>query len=582
MPTYRVTLIYNLHGQGWTETYYRAAQSARAASDLGDPDVWLAPRAIGTELLAYRAQETEGLRRVFVRPIHRQRTSGAAADVAAVSARLWLPFAGGGGRNLWCRGLADVQTIREADGRDRPGSDLTAALEQLGRQVRQLQLAGRRLIGRETIGWDEVLELGPVEGQPMLTRVRSRRGSPAPPGQPVYFAGTPQLHPLRERGYLVWTAAGPGEWWSILSPWPAQLAGYYPSGGFRVRAQSYIYPLLLDPEFKDFTKHTTQGAYRPMSWTPLRTSQAVLNPCGRITDYGRRAYRVGMRLFADDPTAEVMVEWYFVSADGGRQGVPYEHPFASRDWDLATEYPTWLGEVFHPRQWVRGKPPVSLDGIGLCGSLQQWMEGARLDDLTRTVNPFTGQPCCCGRGGLVLAGGAGAGGHVGAAVAAVLGGGTGIGGRLGLPVIRQLAGGVGGGGGARKVVTAQLAGGVGGGGELAEPVPPGGPATCGGMAPTEFTARVLYDGSCAFNTPPTVDFSWNGVDRWQCITDHDYGGVSNTNLWYLREIPGDIILHTFSDGEQEWVADVACPDFELSAFGFPFWCGAPGFQVLYP
>jgi len=102
-----------------------------------------------------------------------------------------------------------------------------------------------------------------------------------------------------------------------------------------------------------------------------------------------------MRLFSDDLGLETEVEWYYVPET--RPVLPYFTPFRSFDWVLREDQPI-LGEVAGTRSYFAGQVQDDLNGLGLCGSREQWEGGASVLDPIRAINPTTGQPCCCGPG----------------------------------------------------------------------------------------------------------------------------------------------------------------------------------------
>jgi hypothetical protein len=211
-----------------------------------------------------------------------------------------------------------------------------------------------------------------------------------------------------EKNYLVWEVQGNTV--HVLSTWYTGLPVQKAHVKNRLRKIEYEYPNLDDASFAQFGRFRTSTPYRAASWYPLIPGSSPIHPCGRIVDYVRKGYTVGMRIFRDDPGLAVPVRWYFPEQQNElRQAIPYEHPFGSRSWDLESEYPLKLGEVFE-RQWHSGREEIDVRGIGLCGSIDQWENGCSNGDAVRPLNPGTGQPCCCGPGSLAITGGAAAGG----------------------------------------------------------------------------------------------------------------------------------------------------------------------------
>lgn len=121
MPNmYKLVLFYRLAAQGWTETFYREAETASAATDLASNFIGKSSmiRAGGIEFQGIRASNIAGTRDTFLRlPNHAVITASRDADlkpdITAVSALYRLYAAGGKSRNIWFRGLPDADTIRE-------------------------------------------------------------------------------------------------------------------------------------------------------------------------------------------------------------------------------------------------------------------------------------------------------------------------------------------------------------------------------------------------------------------------------------------------------------------------------------
>lgn len=417
MGFYRVVLFWRQFGHGWTETFYRAADSARLASELGGLEPFLGVRAAGVVLQSVRAQEVAGLRRIFLRVVN-QRVGGdvSEGDLSHVSARLFVRFREGGGRQWWARGLRDRDVRRDRFGRFLPGGDLVSGLRALGERLLELGLCGRRLIGKEVNPWRQVLRVEPDERTRAYTRVKVTGKAPAAAGEYVYFGGKAQPVLEPERGYLVLETDEGSPWFTIAADFPPELAGYWAHQPFRARKLAYDYPRLEEPELRDFSTFQTHAAYDFLSWAPADPMRSPINPCGRPVDMGRRVYSVQMGIFRDDPSATVAVQWYRLPDGGDRAGIPWDHPFGSREWELPGDYPTQLGERFEGRERFRGRAPVELEGRGVCGSLDQWMNGCLTTDTVPDRNPLTGSPCCCGRGTMVLVAGNAAGPSAAAAV----------------------------------------------------------------------------------------------------------------------------------------------------------------------
>lgn len=405
MPIFQTTLFFRLHENGWTETYFRQAEDARLASDLGPVDFFLSPRAAGVELQAVRAQELDGLRRIYLRLVQQQQPFDLdkSPDITPTCARITFQQAHGR-KELFLRGLQDRDVRRRADsGRADPTARLQQQLRALLGHIYSLGLQTRQLRDRTLNPFLTVVRVDPHEN-PLWTRILLRE--PVPRGSLIYFTSDIR-HIKRERPYLVTESNGTEI--SVLLDWPSPLAGFVPYRASKCRLLEYDYFNLADGRFSGFTKYQTGAAYFPASWHPERPFSSPLNPCGRYVDMlqGDQLYRVGMRLDPSDPTATTLVRWYFPNEEPWlkkyfphhrREAIPYIHPFGSRVWMIGQDYPLLLGEVLLPRQKVRNVDPVELRGVGLCGSIGQWAAGVAPSDPVRAMNIYTENPCCCGEG----------------------------------------------------------------------------------------------------------------------------------------------------------------------------------------
>lgn len=445
MPPHLVTLIYR-HGEkhGSTETFYRDAEDGRRASDFGGPD-GLAPflnlRPASTVLQAIRAQEESGLRRVYLRLcwIHGRKNTPA-PDNPGIAAKIQFPVSGGGHRGYELRGLIDSHVARDALGNDAPGPGFLSDLAQLGRRIGELSLCARSL--RRQHPKNEVLRYGLDEDNPGATLVELRNPEFVPAvGSYVDFGGGGLRWLLRSRGYVV--LASRPRFLSVYHEWgdvrdidvgAERLLG---DGPVWCRQLEYDYDRLGELEFTGFGTYPTGPAYFPCSWAVESPWRSPLSPCGRIVDFLRHTYTTRMAFWREDPGQTVRVRWYRPEIIPGAAlgqpqtveeipAVPWEHPFASRQWERAGDFLPALGELLaYTRN--NGRPKALLRGIGLCGSRDAWENGAKIDEPLRPINVTTGQPCCCGAGALVLEGGAGPGPAPQAII--VQGGGAG-GGRL--------------------------------------------------------------------------------------------------------------------------------------------------------
>jgi hypothetical protein len=489
---------------GWTEQYYREADSARQATDLGGPaglTRFLALRSPPTELQAIRAEEVEGLRRIYVRRVDRTATTrDVSPDVAAVSVRCTVPFEGGGSRSVWIRGVPDQWVLRDRlTGLDRPAAALADRLARLWPRVRELRLRGRRLV--QSAWFNRLHSAGAHPTEPTWTRVFVDTPPALAVGDRVYFGGRLDCCPIKaERPY--WITEVTDAWVSLLTPWPVLLADQSMRLA-RMRVLTYEYPLLRAGEFAAFSTHATGAAYRPATWT-YTGKRSPVDPCGRVVDYLRQTYRTTIRPYRDDPGIELPIVWYWTKPGAGE--VPFDHPFGSRQWQLEDGQPPLIGEQYARRR-TSGSNVTGLDAVGLCGSAEQWGFGPSVGDPLRLVNPQTGQPCCCGPGWRVLRGGGAGGGEL-RGRRLLAGGGAGggvlfVGGALLKPIRGGGAGGGelrhgpmvhGGGAGGGTVFAGRfVAGGGAGGGELARGARLGQGGGAGGG--TVQAGRVLVGGS---------------------------------------------------------------------------------------
>ena len=121
-----------------------------------------------------------------------------------------------------------------------------------------------------------------------------------------------------------------------------------------------------------------------------------MNPCGHIVDAIRSCYTVPCRFYRDSPTNVGQITWYFQN-DPKAKGLPFPSLFYSRIYDRH-EWPQELvGELYGPAAWSGGLPPAEVGSGGLCGTSEQWAEGALLGDPLPLVYPGTLLPVCCGQ-----------------------------------------------------------------------------------------------------------------------------------------------------------------------------------------
>jgi len=130
-----------------------------------------------------------------------------------------------------------------------------------------------------------------------------------------------------------------------------------------------------------------------------------------MVDYIRSAYTVDVRFFHDSPATTRKIQWSFVPET--TPPMPWGHAFGSRTWDLEEEEEPLIGEVNGPRDWRGGTPPYALpivgplriDNLGICGTEEQWKNGASIVDPIPPTWLNTPIPRCCKRPPLFARGG---------------------------------------------------------------------------------------------------------------------------------------------------------------------------------
>jgi len=122
-----------------------------------------------------------------------------------------------------------------------------------------------------------------------------------------------------------------------------------------------------------------------------------MNPCGQVCDYARREYSTTARFFRSS-NVETLIRWRRAADDAPPLGRP--SAFMSIDWldDGYDESPeTEVGEVYGtPRPWTPSAPLVGLDYLHVCGTDQDFAEGAQYDpERDPVLYDDQGLPVCC-------------------------------------------------------------------------------------------------------------------------------------------------------------------------------------------
>jgi len=190
MPFYKVSYVFKLADQGWTETYYRQADDAGSCVNMSITSLnkFISFRSDTTVLQAVRAVEVGGVRRGVVRPLTFLTGGGAGnPDVTGVTAQMKLSSSAGHNRILSVRGLADSSVLRSAAGASQPTAALTNALQDMMTEVIAL---GYRIQFFTAQTKYNVVSLSPQTGNENITVVTLPAGTPIPAvGDQVRFFG---------------------------------------------------------------------------------------------------------------------------------------------------------------------------------------------------------------------------------------------------------------------------------------------------------------------------------------------------------------------------------------------------------
>lgn len=100
-----------------------------------------------------------------------------------------------------------------------------------------------------------------------------------------------------------------------------------------------------------------------------------------------------MAFYVDRPDILTQVQWYFVP-DTNPQ-LRLTNRFSSRIWDRKDPIVDPIGEQLTDHPWRGGLPPFAVPVGGLCGTPQQWANGALTTDPVPVNYPLTNIPECC-------------------------------------------------------------------------------------------------------------------------------------------------------------------------------------------
>lgn len=275
MPTYKIVLAFNMDKQGWTETYYRNADTAEAAAFFGGPvqdGRFMIPRNNQVELFAIRASNVNGSRESFVR--YPQITAsgtgrGPAAppapnrDQGTTCVLMRLYFAAQStppafpvrNRGLWLRGCPDDWLDWNAAGQAVIGGDILAAINAYKRHLILLEMRGRvnppKTVNLPTL----VISLTPNPNNRNQTIVSAPGLDPAiVNGSRVLFG----MVPKRDLPYLngTYPVFGVVAGTSFQINYRMLQTGFSPESMY-VRNTTPQYPLITDAIPEDFRSHKT-------------------------------------------------------------------------------------------------------------------------------------------------------------------------------------------------------------------------------------------------------------------------------------------------------------------------------------
>lgn len=256
MPFYKLSFIFKLIDQGWTESYYVQEPTATAAINI-DPltmGKFIDFRAQQTVLQAVRAVEVGGVRRGVVLPVNRRgQSSGATPDITGATAQIAYSSPDGHNRKLWVRGLADADVVRAADGSSQPSAFLNAGLLRMIDQVTYKPFRIQFLTAQPKYS---NLTLMPQTGNDAITTVNFPPAQTTPiPGEYVRFFGYDRciLHNFSAPFRVLAATAGQ---FSIPYKWRLKDASYAPAN-LQWAKVVYGYDPIATGGFVQFTTRKT-------------------------------------------------------------------------------------------------------------------------------------------------------------------------------------------------------------------------------------------------------------------------------------------------------------------------------------
>lgn len=262
----KVTLVYQLADQGWTETWYHEAANVKTAATLTALQIsrLIDFRSAATIIQAVRAVEVGGLHLGYPNPINRKSTLSSLAkpDVTAVSCTCRAATTDGGSRPLFLRGLADDDVIRSLAGVNEPSARLIAAIADYKAVVLARNWRMQKLEGIDVHPWQSITWMRPAplsNNQKMLVTFNDS-SDPIAVGQYIYFKGLdPTVFPGLKGYFKAVAVDSTGV--TINFPWRLNVTEYTPINAFARRAE-WTYPTVEDLLYQ---KLGTRDTGRPIS-----------------------------------------------------------------------------------------------------------------------------------------------------------------------------------------------------------------------------------------------------------------------------------------------------------------------------